>query len=288
MQRFRREEQTTTKLTKCLLERLRLHSGEAMANSPESTDTSGLDILSIEDDLDSLDSPKTQMCKGILQNSAAMWRAQRKMTKAVIRVLSLDSAQEQIDCPHCHQHICTKSGKPNQEEQFISGVLKDRNETVTGRVAEAELICGIGTLIVKGLSGPELLGKQSTGGGTRRASLQTQPESEADVLAPSGSPQEQSTCLTDEAEPAREPQPLESPRDFAWHASIPRTAEELELEVVASINSSTSDLNSHPPDSPLADVERSTISTEDSCLAYAPRACEEGMQRSQADRKSVV
>lgn len=109
-------------------------------------------------------------------------------------------------------------------------------------------------------------------GGCRRASLQTQPESEADVLPPSGSPQEQSTCLTDEAEPAREPQPLESPREFAWCAPNPRL-EELEPEVMASVSSA--------PDSPSAEAERSTDS-DDSCLPYAPRPCEDGMQRSQA------
>merc|ERR1712166_5476 len=114
--------------------------------------------------------------------------------------------------------------------------------------------------------------------------LQTQPESEADVLAPVSSALEQSTCLTDEAEPAREPQPLESPRD-AWHATLPSIvgAEDIEgVRDVASINSSTSDLNSQPPDSPLGDADRSTLSSDDSSLAYAPRACEDGMQRSDA------
>jgi len=175
-------------------------------------------------------------------------------------VLSLDSARDGL---HCIDNVESNYVSKVGDKDILT--MSEKNETIEGHVAEADVSCEIAEKIA-----PEFGSRDVSGG--RRASLQTQPESEADVLPPSGSPQEQSTCLTDEAEPAREPQPLESPREFAWCAPNPRL-EELEPEVVASVSSA--------PDSPSAEAERSTDS-DDSCLPYAPRACEEGMQRSQA------
>lgn len=185
-----------------LLERIGKDNTASPADS--SGDTSGL--LSLEEDCDVLDSPKTQACKCLLQNSHAMWRTQRQLTQALFQVLLKE---------------------------------KSAQEVLT----------------------------------VRRGSLpSSQPESEA---VPEGSPEnvqvEQSTCLTDEAEPAREPQPQESPRDAAVVC-------ETENDAVASM----SDLASHHSDSPSVDVERSTSSVDDSIVACAPRPGEEGIPRSQA------
>merc|ERR1719329_690016 len=130
----------------------------------------------------------------------------------------------------------------------------------------------------------------------RRASFQStqQPESEADELLPSPAQgnDEQSACLTDEAEPAREPQPLESPREFDWSKTT-RASEDHDhdpAETVPStveLNSSTEE-NTPIPESPdresAADrsaADRSTLSVDDSFMASAPRATEDGMPRSE-------
>jgi hypothetical protein len=130
----------------------------------------------------------------------------------------------------------------------------------------------------------------------RRASFQStqQPESEADELLPSPAQanEEQSASLTDEAEPAREPQPLESPREFDWSKTT-RASEDHDhdpAETVPStveLNSSTEE-NTPIPESPdresAADrsaADRSTFSVDDSFIASAPRATEDGMPRSE-------
>lgn len=274
VRRMRREERTTNKLTERLLEKLRTQIGDTMINSPADTsgDTSGL--LSIEDDFDALDSPKTQLCRGILQNSAAMWRAQRKMTKAVIRVLSLDGVKDDIGsfAAVCHaapelpinvDHEVCGNMEVQFDEQNVVASLKIEDETKS---------CAIEQFLAK--SGPA---------GGRRASIQSvqsvgQPESEADVMAPSPVPREEpSICLTDEAEPEREPkQPLESPRDdFIWGPAV-QVADHIEAAPSTELNSS-----SEPASPPDVDAEQSILS-DDSFIAAAPRPCEDGMQRSDA------
>lgn len=249
--RLKRAEQQANWLTEKLLAKLQVHEANGFPED-SSGDTSGL--LSIEEDFDVADSPKTQACKGLIQNSHAMWRSQRKLTKAVIRVLSLDSSR---DCVRCADTKWTGGDSEAVKEMLPSSVLSEKNAD---------------NLKVN---------DHAFSHDRRRGSLpSSQPESEA---VPEGSPEgcqvEQSTCLTDEAEPAREPQPQESPRECMF---VPVPGNDIENDGIPSIVHSASDLASCHSDSPSVDVERSTSSMDDSYVACAPRAGEDGIPRSQA------
>jgi hypothetical protein len=227
----------------------RLQAVDAHGSPTESSgDTSGL--LSIEEDFDASDSPKTQAYKGLLQNSAAMWRSQRKLTKAVIRVLSLDSSRDSKDC--CSN---TKWKGVEGEVQTPHGVLKEKN-----------------------LDSARMSDHAFTNDRRRGSLPSSQPESEA---LPEGSPEggnvEQSTCSASSAEPAREPQPQESPRDCLF---LKQTEQDAEPDMPCM--ASASDVASRHSDSPSVDVEGSTSSLDDSFIASAPRPGEDGLPRSQA------
>jgi hypothetical protein len=303
---MKHEEKTTSQLTKRLLERLRVEERDVDYGSPTNTSDGTSDLFSPGSGPDEQESPTMQVCKGLLHNSNAMWRTQRQMSKAIIRVLSLDSGKDgakdrgkDIDCPWC--------GRSDTPSNRLAGVEAERCIDVDS----AQML---GISIADPTCNP-CYTKECDEGGTaprrvstkietadmnphRRASQGStqQPESEADELLPSPSPtqanEEQSASLTDEAEPAREPQPLESPREFDWSKTT-RASEDHEhdpAETVPStveLNSSTEE-NTPIPESPdresAADrsaADRSTLSVDDSFIAAAPRATEDGMPRSE-------
>jgi len=306
VRRMKHEEKTTSQLTKRLLERLRVEERDVDYGSPTNTSDSMSDLFSPGSGPDDQESPTKQVCKGLLHNSNAMWRTQRQMSKAIIRVLSLDSGKDgakergkDVDCPWC--------GRSDAQSNRLAGAEPQR-------CIDVDSAPKLGISIADPTCNP-CFAKECDEGGTaphtvstkietadldshRRASLQStqQPESEADELLPSPAQakEEQSASLTDEAEPAREPQPLESPREFDWSKTT-RASEDHDhdpAETVPStveLNSSTEE-NTPIPESPdresAADrsvADRSTLSVDadDSFIASAPRATEDGMPRSE-------
>jgi len=308
VRRMKHEEKTTSQLTKRLLERLRVEERDADYGSP--TDSSGdtSDLFSPGSGQDEQESPTMQVCKGLLHNSNAMWRTQRQMSKAIIRVLSLDSGRDgakdrgkDIDCPWCGRSDVPGNCQADVEGDRCIGV--DGVPLVGKSIVDPSCDPCFSKEGVEDGSAPHRVSIKTEGhhletpdlDSHRRASFQStqQPESEADELLPSPAQgNEESACLTDEAEPAREPQPLESPREFDWSKTT-KASEDHDhdpAETVPStveLNSSTEE-NTPIPESPdresAADrsaADRSTLSVDDSFVASAPRATEDGMPRSE-------
>jgi len=304
VRRMKHEEKTTSQLTKRLLERLRVEERDVDYGSP--TDSSGdtSDLLSPGSGQDEQESPTMQVCKGLIHNTNAMWRNQRQMSKAIIRVLSLDSGRDgakergkDVDCPWC--------GRSDTPGHCLADVEAERCIGVDSSPLPSIFLvdppcdpCFAKEGVEEGTTPHKVSVKTEMPDldSHRRASFQStqQPESEADELLPSPAQgnDEQSACLTDEAEPAREPQPLESPREFDWSKTT-KASEDHDhdpAETVPStveLNSSTEE-NTPIPESPdresAADrsaADRSTLSVDDSFMASAPRATEDGMPRSE-------
>jgi len=300
VRRMKHEEKTTSQLTKRLLERLRVEERDIDYGSPTNTSGDTSDLFSPGSGPDEQESPTMQVCKGLLHNSNAMWRTQRQMSKAIIRVLSLDSGKDgakdrgkEMDCPWC--------GRSDTPSNRLACTEADRCIDVDSAprlgISIADPTCNLDCDEVG--TAPRRVSTKIEKGDLdshRRASFQStqQPESEADELLPSPAQanEEQSASLTDEAEPAREPQPLESPREFDWSKTT-KASEDHDhdpAETVPStveLNSSTEE-NTPIPESPdresAADrsaADRSTLSVDDSFIASVPRATEDGMPRSE-------
>jgi hypothetical protein len=192
-------------------------------NSPESTKSDC-----------SQDSPTTKMCKAVDRNYSNLWRTQRKVAKAMIKMVAYD------------QRLREEAGSASAWAAVV-GDLRAQASLPAQNFVPLEFDVAAGTTSEEALS--LVLPAQSKDAGSSKPpspqpSIATQPEEEADGPLPAGGmslplPRKSKLLAAEEilanervvvegsrqstmsdAEPAREPQPLESPRDIVAELSI--------------------------------------------------------------------
>lgn len=232
VRRLQHQEDRTNRKVNHLMERLREVTGASDAGSPLSSVPSEPESPF---DKEPCDSPTSQLHQQMVRNIESQHRSQQRLSKALLRIVSLDTVFRQAEEGQRRAVVDAVAGP---KAGHLSGDVESDDFRSTKELWQGADLAVADRMALKADSSHS----------SRRTSAQ-QPEEEAEAPSlpdataatrPAGkvapdeshdrgevdiSRQSQSTCLTDE--PAREPQPKESPRDEEESACLPSVFQEL-------------------------------------------------------------